>query len=173
MNLYFRLIRILFKSWFADRIEVLDDCRLAYRVWPFDTDINLHLTNSRYFALCDLARIYFMGQVGILFEAIDRRWLPVVQAQEVTYYKGIKPFRKFEVITRMRYWDDKYWYIEHQFVTGDTLCARLLVRGVFRHGRDKIPMADMTALTGQDIQSPEEAEDIRAWHALLDSKKNA
>jgi len=107
----------------------------GFGVWPFDCDINFHLTNARYFALCDLSRIYYMGQVGVLLNMIKRKWLPVAQAQEITYLKPIKPFQRFEVLTRFSYWDNKYWYTEHKFIAGDLLCAVLQVRGVFVHGK--------------------------------------
>ena len=101
MNLYFRLMLVLLKSLFASRAEVLDASRTSFRVWPFDCDINLHLTNARYFALCDLSRIYYMGQVGVLIKAIKRKWLPVVQAQEISYFKPINPFQRFDVLSRL------------------------------------------------------------------------
>ena len=121
MNLYFRLLLVLVKSMFARQTGVLDESRSWYRAWPFDCDINLHLTNARYFALCDLSRIYYMGQVGVLFKMIKRKWLPIAQAQEISYFKPIKPFQRFEVLTRFYYWDDKYWYTEHKFFAADKL----------------------------------------------------
>ena len=72
MNLYFRLLRILFKCLFASRSGVLEECRIRYRAWPLDCDINLHMTNARYFALCDLARTYYLGQVGVLVKMLGR-----------------------------------------------------------------------------------------------------
>ena len=111
-----------------------------------------------------------MGQTGILFKAIKRKWLPIVQAQEVRYFKAINPFQRFDVVTRITYWDDKYWYSEHRFMVGDKLCAILQVRGVFVHGRDVIPMSELLALTGKDIEPPEKPENIESWHNLIASK---
>ena len=173
MNLYFRLLLVLLKSAFASRIGPLDESRSSFRVWPFDCDINLHLTNARYFALCDLSRIYFMGQAGVLFKAIRRKWLPVVQAQEVSYFKPINPFRRFEVVTRVAYWDEKYWYTEHRFVAADRLCAILQVRGVFVHGRTVVPVSELLALSGTDVQPPRQPDNVRSWHSLIEVKKDA
>ena len=171
MNLYFRLMLVLLKSLFASRAEVLDASRTSFRVWPFDCDINLHLTNARYFALCDLSRIYYMGQVGVLFKAIKRKWLPVVQAQEISYFKPINPFQRFDVLSRLAYWDDKYWYTEHRFVVGDSLCAILQVRGVFVHGRSVIPMSEVLALSGIVVDPPVKPENVSSWHSLIEVKK--
>lgn len=172
MNLYFRLIRILIKSLFCDRIEVLDQSFTWYRVWPFDCDINLHMTNARYFALCDLSRTYYIGQTGVLRKMIRRGWIPVVQSQVISYIKPINPFQRFRVSTQMVHWDDKYWYVVHKFHVGEKLCAVLQVRGVIVRGRKVIPMSDVIALTGKQVTSPEKTGSIDHWQQLLESKKN-
>ena len=172
MNLYFRLLLVLLKSKFASKIGLLDESRLKYRVWPLDCDINLHLTNARYFALCDLSRIYYMGQVGVLFNLIKRRWLPVAQAQEISYFKPINPFQQFEIITRFTHWDDKYWYTEHKFFAADKLCAVLQVRGVFVHGRKVLPFSDVLALVGEEIEAPDKPAMVEHWQRLIESKKD-
>jgi acyl-CoA thioesterase FadM len=173
MNLYFRLLLILFKSKFVNQVGVLDGSRSWFRAWPFDCDINFHLTNARYFALCDLSRIYYMGQVGVLFNMIKRKWLPVVQAQEATYLKPIKPFQRFEVLTRFSYWENKYWYTEHKFMAGDQLCAVIQVRGVFVQGKNVIPMSDVLALTGEDVKVPDKPDIVEFWKKLIVVKKGA
>ena len=171
MNLYFRLLIILFKSKFASQIGVLDKSHLRFRAWPFDCDINFHLTNARYFTLGDLCRIYYMGQVGFLFNLIKRKWLPVVQAQEISYYKPINPFQRFEVITSFSHWDDKYWYMEHQFVTGDRLCAVLQVRGVFVHGKSIVSIPDIFALAGEKVEAPDIPVNVEYWKNLIEVKR--
>jgi len=170
MNLYFRLIIVLLKSAFTRQIGVLDESRSFYRVWPFDCDVNFHLTNARYFALCDLSRIYYMGQVGVLFNMIKRNWLPIAQAQEISYFKPIKPFHRFEVLTRFYYWDDKYWYTEHKFFAAAKLCAVVQVRGVFVHGKTVLPMRDVLALTEEDVEAPDKPVNVEYWQNLLSLK---
>ena len=170
MNLYFRLIMVLLKSAFTRQIGVLDESRSCYWVWPFDCDINFHLTNARYFALCDLSRIYYMGQIGVLFNMIKRKWLPVAQAQEISYFKPIKPFQRFEVLTRFSYWDDKYWYTEHKFFAADKLCALIQVRGVFVHGIKVLPMRDVMALAKEDVEAPDKPDNVEYWQKLLSQK---
>ena len=160
MNLYFRLIMVLLKSMFVRQIGLLDESRSRYRAWPLDCDINFHLTNARYFALCDLSRIYFMGQVGVLFNMIKRKWLPVAQAQEISYFRPIKPLQCFEVSTRFSHWDDKYWYTEHKFFAADRLCAVLQVRGVFVHGKKILPMRDVLDIVGDDVEVPDKPVEV-------------
>lgn len=160
MNLYFRLVMVLIKSMFAPRTGLLDGGRTGFRVWPFDCDVNLHLTNARYFAFCDLSRIDYLGQVGILFKMIKRKWLPVVQAQEISYFRPMQPFQRFEVLTELSYWDEKYWYTTHQFIAAGKLYAVLQVRGVFVHGKTTIPTAELLALTGEEITMPDKPDSV-------------
>jgi acyl-CoA thioesterase FadM len=171
MNLYFRLLFVLLKSKVASKIGLLDESRLKYRVWPLDCDINLHLTNARYFSLCDLSRIYYMGQVGVLFNLIKRKWLPVAQAQEICYFKPINPFQQFEVLTRFTHWDDKYWYTEHRFFTAEKLCAVVQVRGVFVHRRKVLPFHDVVALVDEEVAVPDKPITVEHWQRLIESKK--
>jgi acyl-CoA thioesterase FadM len=158
---------------FARQVSILDESRSRYRVWPFDCDINLHLTNARYFALCDLSRIYYMAQVGVLFKMLRRKWLPIVQAQEVSYFKPINPFQRFEVVTRITHWDDKYWYTEHKFISNDKLCAVLQVRGVFVHGKKILPISDVLALADEAVEAPVSPVNVEYWQKLLESKRRA
>lgn len=172
MNLYFRLLLILLRSRFAAHIKVLDESRIGFRVWPFDMDINMHLTNARYFSLCDLSRIYYLGQVGILFDMLRRRWLPIAQAQEISYFRPINPFQRFTVTTRFSWWDDKYWYTEHHFHSRQTLCAVLQVRGVIVQGKTIVSMHDVVALTGEAVTVPDKPANVAYWQQLLEAKKS-
>lgn len=171
MNLHFRLLLMLLKSVFANKISLLDESRVKYRVWPLDCDFNLHLTNSRYFSLCDVSRFYYMGQVGALFKLFKRKWLPVAQAQEISYFKPIYPFQQFDVVTRFTHWDEKYWYTEHQFFVAERLCAVVQVRGVFVHRRKVLPFHDVLAVVEEEVAVPDKPISVEYWQRLIESKK--
>ena len=66
MNLYFRIILVLIKSFFAKKISPLTSSTLSFRALPFDCDINLHLTNARYLSFMDLGRTYYVGQLKMI-----------------------------------------------------------------------------------------------------------
>ena len=171
MNLYFRLLLILLRSRFAAPAELLKDSRISFRVWPLDCDVNLHLTNARYLAFADLSRIYYLGQVGVLFTLIKRNWLPIAQAQEISYFKPIQPFRRFEVVTRFTHWNEKYWYTEHKFYSDNKYCAVLQVRGVFVHGKERVSMHDIVALADKNAVVPDMPISVDYWQKLIDAKK--
>jgi len=114
-----------------------------------------------------------MGQVGVLFNLIKRKWLPIAQAQEVSYFRPINPFQRIEVTTCFSHWDDKYWYTDHQFIAGGQLCAVLQVRGVFVHGKKILPMQDILALTGENVEAPDKPVNVEYWQKLIDAKKGS
>ena len=171
MNLYFRLIIVFLRSLFARHSDILEESRSFFRAWPFDCDVNIHLTNARYFALADVGRIYYLGQAGVLFNLLKKGLLPVAQAQEISFFKGIKPFHRFEVTTRFTHWDDKYWYTEHKFFTRGQLSALLQVRGVFVQNKQVQSMSDVFSHAGVETNLPEKPSIVEYWQKLLQCKR--
>ena len=98
-------------------------------------------------------------------------WLPVAQAQEISYYKPINPLQKFEVRTRLTHWDDKYWYTQHEFIAAGRLRAVLQVRGVFVNNGRVLPFGDVLALVGENVEMPAKPVMVEHWQKLIESKK--
>jgi len=156
------------------KIDPLDISHSHISVWPLDCDFNLHLTNSRYPALLDLARTQYLVQINALSLFVGGGWKSVLSSQSISFIKEIKPFAKVDITTQVLYWDRKYCYIEHKFLVADKLHAKALARVAFIKGRrvrafDKL----LTVLDeNSSVQSPIETEQITAWLSLLESKKS-
>jgi acyl-CoA thioesterase FadM len=71
------------------------------RVWPFDLDINRHVTNGRYFSMADIARMDFLFRSGGYKVALEHKALPIVGDNWGKFRKELKLFQKFEIHTRM------------------------------------------------------------------------
>ena len=171
MNLYFRMLVVFVKIWLGLTKRWSEESVLQFRVFPFDCDVNLHLTSSRYVAFADLGRIHLLGQIGILRGVLNRRWFPFASGVEITYIRPIMPLQKLNLRTRILTWDEKYWYTEHKFEVGNQLRAIAIVRGVFVKGPDIIPMNEIAALTDEDPASPPAPNSIQQWIQLLEAKK--
>ena len=78
MNLYFRLIWVIIRSFFKSRIDFADKISLTLRILPNDLDINRHLNNGRYLTLLDLASIEFFIRSGVLKHAIREGFRPML-----------------------------------------------------------------------------------------------
>ena len=176
MNLYFRLILVFIKSLFAGKRHPLEASVVHFRVWPLDCDVNLHLTNSRYFAFADLGRVHLLGQMGVLRPFLKRRWFPVNNATEISFIRPIEPLQKFRIVSRLVTWDDKYWYTEHKFEVAGTLHAVSLARGVIVRQATVVPVNDvihlLNEMTGETVSIPAPPVPVREWRELLSVKKD-
>lgn len=59
MNLWFRLLLLLFRRPWRKRVDGLATTVIRMRVWPLDLDFNRHVTNGRYFTLADVGLVRF------------------------------------------------------------------------------------------------------------------
>lgn len=155
------------------KIEPLAQCHSHIYTGPLDCDFNLHLTNSRYPAILDLARTQYLMQIDALRMIVGGGWKSVLSSQSISFIKEIKPFSKVDVTTQVLYWDRKYCYIEHKFLVGDKLHAKALARVAFIKGKrvrsfDKL-LVDINDKV--DFESPSEPDQVSAWLNLLESKK--
>ncbi len=172
MNLYFRLIRIMLQSWFTKKsLHFTDPVITTFRAWPFDCDINFHLTNARYLALADLSRIWLIAKAGMLKTVMKKKWLPVLLGCEVTFIKPIKPWQKFQVSSQVIAFDEKYIYIEHRFEKGDKLFATILIKTLFMVKGKKIPTLAILKEIGVEDEAHMTHNVIDHWKILTKVKK--
>lgn len=171
MNLYLRLLRVLLQIPLVTRAALLDSARLSFRVWPNDCDINFHLNNGRYLTFMDLGRVHLLVQIGLLRTLLKQHWTPVLSAAEMNFIRPLNPFQKFEIVTRLLTWDDKYFYIEQRFVSPGRLHAVGMVKGLFLHGRERVESRTVLAALGVDITPPDVPEVVRHWNDLAALKK--
>lgn len=163
MNLVFRLIRVLILSFVRPGLHPLEPSVLHFRAWPLDLDINVHMTNSRYFALMDLGRTELILRNGIARQVLRHKWQPVVSGTTMRFKRAIRPFQSFTLESRALYWDDKGFYIEQRFVDGGKTLALGVVKAVFV-GPDGIVRPDeICRLVGADVTSPVMPEWLSGW----------
>ena len=171
MNLYLRLFKLLFLLPFVRRQALLEAGRVAFRVWPNDCDLNLHLNNGRYLTFMDLGRVHLLAQIGLLGELWRRHWAPVLSAAEINFIRPIQPFQKFDLVTRLLTWDEKYFYMEQRFVAGGRLCAVALVKGLFLHRHERVHSHAVLAALAIDPAAPDMPAMVRHWNDLATLKK--
>ena len=85
MNLYFRLIWIIIRSFFKPKIYFSDEIVLKLRIFPNDLDINCHLNNGRYLSILDLGTIDLFLRSGALKRAIRHGCMPMIGGTIVTH----------------------------------------------------------------------------------------
>lgn len=171
MNLYLRLMRLLVSLPFVASRPLLEAARFHFRVWPNDCDINLHLNNGRYLTFMDLGRVHLLAQIGLLGTLWRRRWMPVLAAAEINFIRPLNPFQRFEIVTRLLTWDEKYFYIEQRFESPERLHAVAMVKGLFLHGHERVETRAVLAAFGIDQPAPAVPDVVRHWNDLAVLKK--
>ncbi len=172
MNLYFRLILLFIKiKRNRQTQQLLESVELSFKAMPSDCDINLHLTNSRYLAMMDLARTWMTERLGLLSPIIKRRWFPIVNATAITYIRDIKPLQNFTVATRLVGWDHKYFYIEQKFLSERGLHAIAYVRGVFKRKGGIVDVEEILNLVDFEGMAPILPPEVAHWKDMLEQKK--
>ncbi len=137
MNLYFRLIWTMLRSWWLPNLAITDPFERTFRVLPNDTDINLHMNNGRYLTVADLMIVEYFARTGFLKTLLKNKWKPVLGGSIITYRKQLKLGQKYKLSYR---WtgSDKHWnYLFFRFTSLDgRLCARGYCKGaaVSRNG---------------------------------------
>ena len=171
MNLYFRLIKLLFKILFIKKQYALDPSVLTFRAWPFDCDFYMHMTNSRYNAMMDLGRTHLIAQAGLIGKLLKNKFILIPVSIELSYVREIKPFQKFQIRSQLIAWDETYWFVEQKFVVNGVIHTVAMVRGVTLKNRKKIPFQKVVDLLGYKIEKPLTPTRVMAWETLLEEKK--
>lgn len=102
----------------------------AYSSWCLTTDLDVYLThmnNARYLREIDLARVEFVLRTGLWPELRRRGGYIFTIANSVRYRKFVRTFSRYEIRTRIVYWDDVSLFFEHRFVSAADGFVRAIV----------------------------------------------
>lgn len=163
MNLYLRLLWLVWHGSFKPPVSLGDEAALVFRVWPQDLDLNGHMTNSRYNAMMDLASLGLAMRLGLLKVAFRNRWRPVVSATMVSYRRSLKPLRVYRIRSRIVFWNHCWSYIEHRFECRGEVVAIGLTRNVFLSREGTVPVPQLLLKLGATALPPACPEHVRLW----------
>lgn len=161
-----RVLRTLSSLPGKRRLAPLEEVRTRTRVWVDDIDSNLHMTNSRYMQIMDLGRVAWMVRTGLMREAIRvHRARPMMGSVALRFKYELEPFRRFEVVTQLRGWDEKWFYVEQRFEVEQRARAVAMVKLIFRGPEANIAPADMVAGLDAELAEhmPWAEPELGAW----------
>ena len=130
MNLLIRLFITTLVAFFKPKMGLQDTAVYEGRVWPWDYDIQGHMTNSRFLALADLAILQFMVRSDAHKYFASNRLMPVVVTREVKFKRMLTFPRQYKIHTQMAYWDDVYYCWRQVFEEGGKYAAEVYTLGV-------------------------------------------
>ena len=172
MNLIFRLIGICVMYLYDQRrINPLDISELKFTVWPTDLDANIHMNNGRYLSIMDLGRLDLLVRLNLIKTVFKNKWMPVLSAVSIRYRLPLNPFQKFNLQTKVVWWDEKWFYMEQRFIISggnkqDAVAAIAFVKGSFysKQRKTTIPTSELIPLMGlTDADTPEQPSYISSW----------
>ena len=158
-----RALRVLLAARRRPRRHPLEDSVVAFRVWPNDLDVNLHMNNGRYLTLMDLGRLDLIVRIGVLGTLRRRRWNPVIGSLEIRYRRSLLPFQEYGIRTRLLCWDDRWFFLEQRFERRGDLVAVALVKGLFLGPEGRVPTQQVVDAPAHRIASPPPPEAVTAW----------
>jgi acyl-CoA thioesterase FadM len=151
MNLIFRMLWVIIRSFFMQRMEGRYTSSLMLLVLPNDIDINFHMNNGRYLTICDLNRVDVFTRSGLLKAMFKRGWIPVIAEHTMTYKKPLNIFQRYEVKLEVQRWDEKYFYMTHTFICKDRVVAEGTSKGcVYERGVGVVAPDRAFAAVAQD-----------------------
>jgi acyl-CoA thioesterase FadM len=146
MNLIFRMLWVWLLSTRRERLTPgVAESRLNLITLPNDLDLNMHMNNGRFLTICDLSRVDLFIRSGLVGAMRKHKWAPIITEHTMRYKRPLRLFQKFEVVMQLTHWDDRNFYMSHQFFIGERLIAEGKSVGVIR-GREGV-IAPETVLT--------------------------
>jgi acyl-CoA thioesterase FadM len=136
---------------------VLDESVLNLRVLPNDIDIT-NITNDRFLALMDLGRMDIVFRTGLLKSMFKNKWVPLTTFATIRFRYPLKLFQKYQLRTRILWWDDATIYCKQVFERKGRVVATGYACASFRGSHGSIPPNEMLTETGQTVTKPSEPE---------------
>lgn len=144
MNLIFRMISLLIKSYFKERLPIeKPENFLNLTVLPNDIDINFHMNNGRYLTICDLTRVDMFIRTGLAKTMLKEKWIPVISEHTMKYKKALKVFQKYKIEMEVTGWDEKSFQMLHTFKVKDRIVAEGTSLGVIVSKQGVVPPVEV------------------------------
>ena len=177
---FLRMAKELIKNRTAPKLPV-DGVHVSHHIcWPWDLDVFAELNNGRTLSLFDLGRYGLAQRTGLNDALRKHKWGLTTAGANVRYRHRIKIFERFEMRSKLVFWDEKFAYIEQVMLNRDGLCAnQLLFRGCVVNENGLVPMAEVAKALGHPGQPPVcpiwvadwiDSESKRPWPPSLAAK---
>ncbi|MDH4273684.1 MAG: thioesterase family protein [Gammaproteobacteria bacterium] len=166
MNLIFRMLRVFTLAWLRGRLTPTETSVVSFRVLPNDLDVFMHMNNGRYPTMMDLGRLDLITRIGMSTFMFQRRWYPIVAALHLRFRRPLYLFQRYTLQSRIRYWDEKWFYIEQQFIRGEDVVAVGWIKGLIRGPEGNIPTAVVLQAVGSPMESPPPPTFVTGWQTL-------
>jgi len=172
VNYFLRIIFTL--GWgrlFEKKKKLFDETTIYGLCTTQDVDLFLkHMNNARYLRELDFARFHYYDRTGIYAEISKRGGGAVQGASSVRYRRALPIFTPYKVNTKLIYWDDKNFYLEHQFISISDNFIRAVILSKQSVTALKVPVPEIIAKVEPGAQCPPVSKELKLW---LDSMEES
>lgn len=134
------------------------------RVWPV-VDVDLQYANqSTYFLFSEYSRWDFLYRTPLSLLMKKRKCVPVVASQSVRILTPLKVWDRCIVTSQIRFWDQKWVFIEQKVIKDSQAVALILVKGLFRTKTEVIPATEILDSFNEGKEGVVMPEYFKDWH---------
>ena len=138
MSRWLRILSIIIRSRFRKKTYPDEEISLTFRVWITDVDLSI-MNNTAMLAITELGRWDLMVRTGFLKYAWKNKlYLPLASISG-QFKRPLKRFQKFQLRTRLLYWDEEWIYISHRIIRKEKTVAVALAKATLKKGKERIP----------------------------------
>ncbi|HIJ38034.1 MAG TPA: thioesterase family protein [Rhodospirillaceae bacterium] len=166
MTLWLRLFWVVAAALMGRRLTALEPSHLFFHVLPNDLDINLHMNNARYLSVMDLGRADLLVRTGLWGRLWRSGAHPVLAGSVVRYRRPLAPFQRYQLLSRLVGWDERWFYIEHRIESHQAVACVALVKGTFLSPSGRLSPAEMAKLINWTAEPPPLPSWVGLWHDL-------
>jgi acyl-CoA thioesterase FadM len=152
---WFRLLFIFVSAFFRKKILPTDASHLSFRVWPQEAD-KKYMNNASFWTITEMGQMDLLFRSGLFKLCRRNHWSPLVGSQKMVYKKPLKRFERFELKSKIIYWDEKWFYLRQTFLKNDQLIANSLIKVIFRKKSGNVPISQILTSLGIEANLPHE-----------------
>ena len=92
----------------------------------------------------------------------------MVAAATIRFRRGLAPFQRYDMRTRILGWDHKWFFMEQTFEVAGHIHAQALIKGIFLGPQGKITPGEVARVIGHQGDSPPLPPAVAAWQQWED-----
>jgi len=162
-----RFLRLIFSCLFGKLQSLTSIFETRFFVIPFfDTDV-LRMFTHTYSSYMALARWHCTFSSELRNTVLKYKCIPITIAETIDYKRSIKAFSRVKLTTRVLCWNEKSFYLEHQFLVNGDVYAIGFAEGLLRAPDGVKRPADIFKLAGMEQTSPDFPPEIISWISSL------